>query len=360
MSNINDIYNSSSLNSEEGGKINKISIIEEEKNELTNNSFRKPKIENNKFIAPDHKIIWKKTEEITFHFKTDIERVYLIIRCYDLLSLINNKGHYPTITTKGNDTWQVGNEFKGNIFGIFPFLARVEKSINLPEIKKIIWLFNIENKGYILIKVELFKVTADNTCVLLWKMKLENSEMIKEFEEKYKEAQTNTIFLKVEELLESEPINLFQYESAIINAKMVDIWNIITDFNKITAIAPNNNCVPNINIGNMKQGEKISTTILDNNELNEVDITLEYKENKPGWNKWMFIIIISCQITKKIPKQTVLFQLTKINNSECQLTFFTRFQESIDNKKFRDISKRKKYLLLSIKDYFENFYSPNF
>ena len=110
----------------------------------------------------------------------------------------------------------------------------------------------------------------------------------------------------------------------------------------------------------MKQGEKISTTILDNNELNEVDITLEYKENKPGWNKWMFIIIISCQITKKIPKQTVLFQLTKINNSECQLTFFTRFQESIDNKKFRDISKRKKYLLLSIKDYFENFYSPNF
>ena len=84
---------------------------------------------------------------------------------------------------------------------------------------------------------------------------------------------------------------------------MGDIWNIITDFNKITAIAPNSNCIPIINIGNMKQGEKISTTILENNELNEVDITLEYKENKPGWNKWIFILVISCQKTKNIPKQ---------------------------------------------------------
>ena len=358
MSNIYEISNSSIFNSEEKQK-NKISIVDEE-NELTNNSFREPKIEDNKFIKPDHKIIWNKNYQNSFHFKPDIERVYIIIRCFDLLSLMNNKGHYPTIPTKGNDTWKVGNEFKGNLFGIFPFLARVEENINLPEIKKIKWLFNIENKGYIMIKFELFKVTEDNTCVLFWKAKVECIEMIKKFNEKYKGFQIDSLFLNVEELLESEPINLFQYESAIINAKMVDIWNIITDFNKITAIAPNNNCVPNINIGNMKQGEKISTTILDNNELNEVDITLEYKENKPGWNKWIFILLFSCGITKNISKHRVLFQLTKINNNECQLSFTSKFHESIDNKKFREISKRKKYLLLSLKDYFDNFYSPNF
>ena len=211
-----------------------------------------------------------------------------------------------------------------------------------------------------MIKVELFKVTADNTCVLLWKMKLENSEMIKEFEEKYKEAQTNTIFLKVEELLESEPINLFQYESGIINAKMEDIWKIVTDFNKLTAIAPNNKCLPNINISNMKQGEKVISSIVDNYDVDEVEITLLQKEDRKGWNKWICIILISSVMTKKHPKHCLLFQLTKINENECQLTFISKYHEPIETKRFRDISNKKKYLLLSIKDYFDNFYCPSF
>ena len=57
----------------------------------------------------------------------------------------------------------------------------------------------------------------------------------------------NGLFPKIEKILESEPINLFQFESGIIRAKMKDIWNLLTDFNKLTAIAPNNNCLPNVN-----------------------------------------------------------------------------------------------------------------
>jgi hypothetical protein len=324
-------------------------------NKINDNSSRDNLEESNRFIAPDHEIVWEDSYQNSYHFKPDIERVWLIVKNFDLLSLIKNKGHYPCIPIKGQECWKVGNEFKGNLFGDFPFIARVEENVNLPEIKKIKWLVKIQNKSYIMIKIQLFKVTEDNTCVLFWKMKYEDDNLHKLYEEKCKQEKPNTLFMKVEDILENEPINLFQYESAIINANMIDIWNIITDSNKISAIAPNNNCLANnINISNMKVGEKV-TNFLTNfkNELVELEITLQCKEEKPGWNKWLFVLLIS------YPKHTVLFQLTKINNLECQLTLISKFHEPISTEEFREISKRKKYILLSLKDYFDNFHSPS-
>ena len=43
---------------------------------------------------------------------------------------------------------------------------------------KIYWLFYIKNKDYLLIKIELFKVTEDNTCALYMKIKLENTQYL--------------------------------------------------------------------------------------------------------------------------------------------------------------------------------------
>ena len=94
------------------------------------------------------------------------------------------------------------------------------------------------------------------------------------------------------------------------------------------------------------------------NELKEIDITLKYIDERKGWNKWLFVLLISSGVPNKTPKHTDVIQLTKINKDECQLSFFSKFHVSIDTQKFKDISRRKKYLLLSIKDYFDNFYSP--
>ena len=41
---------------------------------------------------------------------------------------------------------------------------------------------------------------------------------------------------------------------------MEDIWNIIIDFNKLTAIALNNNFLPNISVKDMKNEEKIEVS----------------------------------------------------------------------------------------------------
>ena len=52
-------------------------------------------------------------------------------------------------------------------------------------------------------------------------------------------------------------------------------------------------------------------------------------------------------------------QLTKISEKECQLTLLTKYLENIENEEFNEITIKKKYLLNSLKDYFENFYSPS-
>ena len=129
MSNVSDNIKTNSIILE-NNNLNKINFEKEEDN------LRNKYNQENIFISPTHKIKWQ-SEDIqgSYHFKQDVERIWLIIRGFDLVALINNKGHYPCICTKGQNTWQVGNEFKGNLFSAFPFIARVEKSESLPEVK---------------------------------------------------------------------------------------------------------------------------------------------------------------------------------------------------------------------------------
>ena len=331
--------------------INKITINENIKEDSENKKIK----EKNEFTNPDHKLNWNYLDQKSYHLKQDIERVWSIVKNYDILSLISNKENYPIVYIKGQDSWKLGNEFKGNICGIYPFVAKVNKCINLPEIRKIEWILNLINNDYILLKLELFKVTNDNSTVVLKKIKYEKEYLFSSIVEIMSKNEA-TMFQKVEQILDSEPINLLQYESGVINGQMKDIWDIITDFNKLTAIAPNNNFLPNINIRKMKIGEKAVASIIVNEKIKEFDIYLRIKDERPGWNKW--IIILEIFVRKELD-HSLLIQLTKINNNECQFTIITKFHKPLKADKFREISVREKYLIISVKDFFNNFYSPN-
>ena len=328
-------------------------------NDFLHSSYSEIKKEKNEFKESDHELIWNDFIQDTYHFKPDIERVWLICRNFDLLSLISNQGHYPCIFIKGQDTLKIGNQFKGSIFGIYPFVAKVTKSISLPEKKKIEWLFNVLNNKYFILKLEFLKVTGDNTTVALKTFKFDKKELCFEMQEIFTKLNRIGIFKLVEELLEKEPINLLKYESGIIAGKMEDIWNLVLDFNKFTTIAPNNNFLPNINIQDLKIGETREVSVFFNEKIRTFDITLKCKEERPGWNKWLIVCEASGGHPKKMPRHTILFQLTKINNNECQLSLLTKFHEPIDNDELMELTNKKKYLILSIKDFFENFYSPS-
>ena len=324
---------------------------------ISENSIYENPNNGNTFIEPEIEIQWKNIFQDTYYFKHDIERVWIILRGFDVLSILSSQGHYPCIYLKGKDTWTKGNEFKGNIFGQFPFIAKVRNCLNLPEIKKIEWIINLKDY-YVLIIIELFKVTEDNSTVVIKTIKRE-IELTNDEEKARMIMIEKKLFEKIDKILETEPISLLKYESAIINGKMEDIWNIIIDFNKLTAIAPNNNYLPNISVKEMKVGEKKEASIFYNDEIRKFDITLKCREEKPGWNKWLIVYEVSGGNPIKIPKHIILLQLTKISNNTCQLALLTKYNEPIGTEEFKENDKKKKYLLLSIKDYFDHFYAPN-
>jgi hypothetical protein len=267
-------------------------------------------------------------------------------------------GNFPVIITKGKDTFKVGNEFKGIFFGKVPYFGKVQNAINLPEIKKIEWLLNLDNNQYFMLTIELFKVTENNSTVAIKKFQFENEELNFNAEKANYKIIDNKLFEKLDILLEKEPINLLKYESTIINGKMEDIWSIITNPDKLTPIAPNNNFLPNINLRNMNKEEKKQASIFYNGVIRNLDVVLKFKEENPGWNKWLIVAEISGETPVKTPKYTLAIQLTKISNKDCQLSLLTKYLEQVDDEEFNEISNRKKYLLSSLKDYFENFYSP--
>ncbi len=317
---------------------------------LTNN-------ENSEFKEVNKKIEWKHYEQVTSHLKPDIERVWLLVQKLDILLLIHNQGHYPLILTKGSDTKKIGNQFQGNLFGHFPFIAKVNKNSEYPEFKKIEWLFFLKNKNYMSIKMELLKVTEDNSTTLLEKVKFETQELFSELN-KYFFPNKTQLFSIIEKILENEPINLVIYESGLINGKMEDIWEFITDFSKLSIVAPNN-CFPsNINLKKLEKGQKETYFIRTKKELKEFTLELECKEEKPGWNKWLIVSDIYSK-NSNFKEGSLFIQLTKINNNLCQLTIIQKNYQAKNAEEFREISKDFKYIIISIKDYFDNFFSHN-
>lgn len=317
---------------------------------LTNN-------ENSEFKEVNKKIEWKHYEQVTSHLKPDIERVWLLVQKLDILLLIHNQGHYPLILTKGSDTKKIGNQFQGNLFGHFPFIAKVNKNSEYPEFKKIEWLFFLKNKNYMSIKMELLKVTEDNSTTLLEKVKFETQELFSELN-KYFVPNKTQLFSIIEKILENEPINLVIYESGLINGKMEDIWEFITDFSKLSIVAPNN-CFPsNINLKKLEKGQKETYFIRTKKELKEFTLELECKEEKPGWNKWLIVSDIYSK-NSNFKEGSLFIQLTKINNNLCQLTIIQKNFQAKNAEEFREISKDFKYIIISIKDYFDNFFSHN-
>ena len=302
---------------------------------------------------------WETIVDITYHFKQNIERVWNILKDFEYLLILNNSNHFPCIFKKGSNTWKEGNIFKGKFFGLYEFLSKVLKEKQYPEFKKIERIFYLENGEFLKIIMILYKVTEDDSCVINWRSKivpkLGGNTMVFQIKSKFN---SKDLFEKMENMLEKNPINLYQYESGIIPGEMDEVWKILTDNTKLISVAPNNKCFVPLNINNYEAGENINVSMNLKGIEGSLDIKLDLKEKKKGWNKCIFGYSILGGKPFKVPRQTILVQLTKINKIETQLSIFTKIHDSISNVMLKHLSDKKKYVISSIKDYFENFYSP--
>ena len=148
----------------------------------------------------------------TYHFKQNIERVWNIIKNFEMIPMLNDINHYPCIITRGFNTFNIGNIFEGKFFALYEFHAKVLKSKSYPERKKIEIIFYLENGEILKRKAILYKVTNDDSCVLnaihKYAPKFGNN-IIFQLKSKLKDDG----FKKIEKLLEEQPIDLYQYES---------------------------------------------------------------------------------------------------------------------------------------------------
>ena len=301
------------------------------------------------------KFDWKLLNDYSYHFIQNIERIWKIIN-----SLMNSSQDDLIIINNISNFLKPGDNLEGKILNIFEFKAKIIKLKIFSEKKIIELMFFTGNREDFKLKIILYKVTEDNSTILYLKIKYipSNKETILfKIQEKY----TGLDFIKnIEKIIKKESIYLTQYESGIILGTIEEIWDILTDNSKLVLIAPNNDCFVPININKAKKGEIYLINLKIKNIEGYLEIKLDSKENQSNWNEWSFSYSIIGGEPFRIAKQTVLVQLIKINKYETQLSVFTKIYQKITMQMLKNLSEKKKYVILSIKDYFENFYSADF
>ena len=290
------------------------------------------------------------TRQYTYHFKQSPDRVWLILRDISIISLITSIENYHPINTKGIENYIVGSEFIGIILGKFPYTGKVLKVMEIPGYKKIKYGIQLQNGGYLILKIEVLKVTEDNTAIAIITVKI--NQIFKENIEIFNEKTFNENFKKIEKEIQKSLIDIIQYESGIIRGSMQDIWDFSTNPNNLKKIAPlieldgdEEFIQPNI-------GDNL--IIYCNNHTEKIYIKVLVMDKKENWNKWIYIIQILGG-EPKIPMQKIILELTKINQTDCQLSLLNKFDEPISNEIIQKLCEQKKYVIKSIKDYLENY-----
>ena len=288
--------------------------------------------------------------QFTYHFKLSPDRVWLILRDISIISLIISNENYHPINTKGNENFVVGSEFIGIILGKFPYTGKVLNVIEIPGYKKIKYSIQFQNGGYLILQIEILKVTEDNTAIAIITIKF--NKIFKEKIEFFQEKDLNENFKKIEKAIQESFIDIIQYESGVIRGSMQDIWDFSTNPNNLKKIAPlikldgdDEFILPNI-------GDNL--IIYYDNHSKKIYIKVIVLDKKENWNKWIYIIQILGG-EPKLPMQKILLELTKINQTDCQLLLLNKFDEPISNEIIQKICEQKKYVIKSIKDYLENY-----
>ena len=251
----------------------------------------------------------------------------------------------------------VGNLFEGNYYD-YSFHGKMLKIKNTYELKKIEWIFYFENDEIFKIKINIYRITYDNSCVLDFKIKYVPKLGQNIIDIIIPEIDNKQIFQQIEKKIQNQFNAIYQFESCIIQGSPEDIWDILSDNSKLVLIAPNNECFLPLNINNIKVGQTVEIKMNINDKESTIEVKMDLLRKKIG-NKWVFCYTILGGKPFEILKQSLFVQLTKINCKETQLSIFTNIYENISSEMVAFLSKKKRYVLFSLKDYFMNFFTPN-
>ena len=327
-------------------------IMKDIENKLKFETF----IEKNLFQAENYlkKEDWSIMLNLSHYFHQNIERVWPYFG--NLEKFLKNFNLEKKIILKAPKEEKIGNLFEGIYYDSI-FHSKILKLKNSNEFKKIQWIFYLENNEIFKIKINLYKITYDNSTVLDLIISFVPKLGQNSLDRIIPEINNIQVFNKIEIGIEKQFNAIYQYESCLIQGKPEEIWDILSDNSKLVLISPNNECFLPININKIKVGEIVEIKMNSNDKETMIKVKLDLLRKKIG-NKWIFCYTILGGKPFDVLKQSLFVQLTRINNCETQLSIFTKIYENINGDMIVYLSNKKRYVLFSLKDFFINFYSP--
>lgn len=243
---------------------------------------------------------------------------------------------------KGNNTFNVGNEFSCYWIGISKIYYKCLESKNNYGIRKLSWKIDLDI-GYSLLKTyTIYPITSNSQTLIKLKFELicpEKTEPINLEESKdYLYKSQYKILEKISNLMEKSSKYLFIQESFIVNSDFENCWRNMTDLNFLSKLSSG---IIGENFVFNGDKERVGTFgkcyIKNYNKYFFFRVKNISKRKKR--NKWTYCLeTFGANIC--LIRQEVEISVTKINNNKSQIAIFIKFRENID-KNFLEYKKIK-------------------
>lgn len=300
-----------------------------------------------------HDLLLIKKHTNSHIFKDTIQRVWYLVRDQVKTDKIFQDFRSPVKFLKGENTYEIGNEFSFLYMKEAELVFRCDEVIEEENFKKILW--KVQPNQY-KIKYDfvysLYSNTLDKSTVMIWEIIYEKEAM--PIPRKLKEVDDiirADMLGRLDYYLRKNSDNLFQIESVIINEEREKVWNIITNWSKLQKIVPtladevlydgdplsvNTKCKLQWNTKNMEFNIKVKK-VLKENPTDDWEYVLECYDGRP-----------------KVPLQELHFKLIHLPELKyTYLQFQHVFKEPLKYEMIESIIKDKKNILSSVRKHLE-------
>ena len=286
-------------------------------------------------------------------YEQNIDALWLYLK--DLNNTIKAMNFFENLQfIKGNNTWNEGNIFSFNWIGLTRLEAECIAIKSTSNKKMIIWKAK-GDIGITFYKTLLFYRITENNKTLVKSIisRTENKNELIDFSSSrnyYLDTEFK-ILKNTSKLLNNMKKDIISYDSCIININYIKVWEFITDFKKLSEIAPD--------IGSKIEysGEKLKVGSFLKYYLDALDKIVFFKvtgvEMPKIMKNWIYKLEVIGVNVKNIPIY-VENKVTIIDENKTQLSLLPKFPFNTDQKFFDFFSIKKKEIMKKYAKYLES------
>ena len=290
--------------------------------------------------------------EISYLFSETIDRVWYCLRNISLISVVEPSLLSQVYLTKGKNFWIEGSEFKGYWVGVSGLKGTCVKVSNQLHEKYIRWEYDLDIQISFAKTIHLYSITNSDSTLCVLKVELLSVDEgdvqyrpIPSENDSYVQLYTD-LLIKLDQYMKKTPVNLNNYESCIVNQRMEDLWDFITDLNKVTKVSK----MLADTFEYKGDRFKIGTFIKGLNGAKAFFLRVKNVINEKNSNIWSYTLE-TFGTSNSVVKQDINITVIRINENSSQLSYTHTFHDIVPRSLISHFSKEKKKFLESIQSY---------